>query len=111
MSERPESPRTSTSPWRPQTRSATRPTTTSWLPILATWNSYPSAVQRATMQFAAMQARIEDLEDKLDAIKEDRQEEQLDHAITAEEREKRVDENRWLRSRLQEQQDFDPKWL
>jgi hypothetical protein len=67
----------------------------------------PAAIARAAGQILAQQRRIEQLEDRLDALGAALQEEEIEHAVTNETLEKRDDENRWLRSQLQEAGRFD----
>ncbi|RBY88102.1 hypothetical protein DQ244_16235 [Blastococcus sp. TBT05-19] len=67
----------------------------------------PEAIARAAQQIQDQQARIEQLEDRIDGLARSLEEEELEHAITNEALEKREDETRWLRGRLQEQGNYD----
>jgi hypothetical protein len=62
----------------------------------------PALVARAAEQMRTQRARIEELEDTLRDLTKSLDEEQLDHAVTGEDLEKRYDEIRWLRKRVQE---------
>lgn len=67
----------------------------------------PAAIARAAAQIQAQQIRLEILEDSVATLRVALQQEQLEHAVTAEALEKRDDEGRWLRGQLQEQGSFE----
>ena len=67
----------------------------------------PAAIARAAAQIQAQQARLEQLEDRVATLRKTLDQEQLEHAVTAEALEKRDDEGRWLRGQLQEQGSYE----
>lgn len=67
----------------------------------------PAAVARVAEQIRAQQARMEMLEDTVSLLTRALDEEQIEHAVTAEALEKRDDEARWLRGQLQEQGSYE----
>jgi hypothetical protein len=67
----------------------------------------PIALDRATAQIKLQQERIEIFEDDVRDLGKLLEEEQIDHAVTAEEAEKRNDEVRYLRAELRERGAFD----
>lgn len=58
------------------------------------------AINRITAQLNDRQAQIDELSDDLAFLKDLHEEEELEHAVTEEERSHLADENRWLRRRL-----------
>jgi hypothetical protein len=67
----------------------------------------PAAIAGAAAQIQAQQARLEQLEDSVATLRKTLNQEQLEHAVTAEALEKRDDEGRWLRGQLQEQGSYE----
>ena len=67
----------------------------------------PSAVARAAAQIDLLQDKIETLEDELRSARSDWDDAILEHAYTREDAEQLANENRYLRSRLRHDGDFD----
>lgn len=67
----------------------------------------PAALERVSLQLSTMQDQIESLQEENNALREQLEEEQFEHALTDEERTSLEDEGRWLRARLKRAKDYE----
>jgi hypothetical protein len=66
----------------------------------------PQVLERVTQQLSERQGKLEAIQDGVALLREQYEDELIEHAVADEERSNLADENRWLRNRLKKLEDF-----